>query len=87
VTSTRKFRRLARLQQLLVTHQDWNEWFLTDPSLILVIDSFPIKLLFPIREGRSPKQFGKKSKDKGCWSIDVKLCWVINSFGQVVDWN
>src|SRR5487761_1676250 len=55
----------TRLQRLLVTHQDWNERFLADPSFFLVIDSFPIELLFPIRQGRSAQQFGKKSKDKG----------------------
>lgn len=77
----------TRLQRLLVTHQDWNERFLADPSFFLVIDSYPIELLFPIREGRSPQQFGKKSKDKGRWSIGIKLCWVLNRFGQVVDWD
>jgi hypothetical protein len=77
----------TRLQRLLVKHQDWNERFLADPSFFLVIDSYPIELLFPIREGRSPQQFGKKSKDKGRWSIGVKLCWVLNRFGQVVDWD
>jgi len=77
----------TRLQRLLVTHQDWNERFLADPSLFLVIDSFPIELRFPIREGRSPQQFGRKSKDKGRWSIGIKLCWVLNGLGQVVDWD
>jgi hypothetical protein len=77
----------TRLQRLLVTHQDWNERFLADPSFFLVIDSYPIELLLPIREVRSPEQFGKKSKDKGRWSIGVKLCWVLNRFGQVVDWD
>ncbi len=77
----------TRLQRLLVTHQDWNERFLADSSFFLVIDSFPIELLFPIREGRSSQQFGKKSKDKGRWSIGIKLCWVLNHFGQVVDWD
>jgi hypothetical protein len=77
----------TRLQRLLVAHQDWNERFLADPSFFLVIDSFPIELLFPIREGRSPQQFGRKSKDKGRWSIGIKLCWVLNRFGQVVDWD
>lgn len=57
------------------------------PVSCLLIDSFPIELLFPIREGRSPQQFGKKSKDKGRRSIGIKLCWVLNRFGQVVDWD
>jgi hypothetical protein len=77
----------TRLQRLLVTHQDWNERFLADPSFFLVIDSYPIELLFPIRQGRSPQQVGKKSKDKGRWSIGIKLGWVLNRFGHVVDWD
>jgi len=77
----------TRLQRLLVTHQDGNERFLADPSVFLVIDRFPIELLFPIRQGRSPRQFGRKSKDKGRWSIGIKLCWVLNRCGQVVDWD
>ncbi|MGH2480855.1 MAG: hypothetical protein ACRDHW_14475, partial [Ktedonobacteraceae bacterium] len=77
----------TRLQRLLRTHQDWNDRFLADPSFFLVIDSYPIELIFPIRQGRSPQQFGKKAKDKGRWSVGVKLCWVLNDSGQVVDWD
>lgn len=77
----------TRLQRLLVTHQDWNDRFLADPSFFLVIDSYPIELLFPLRQGRSPQLFGKKSKEKGRWSIGIKLCWVLNRFGQVLDWD
>jgi hypothetical protein len=75
------------LQRLLATHQNWNERFLADPSFFLVIDSYPIELLFPIREGRNPQQFGKKSRDKSRWSSGIKLCWVLNRFGQVVAWD
>ena len=64
----------TRLQWLLVAHQDWYERFLADPSFFLVRDSFPIELLFPNRQGRSPQQFGTTSKDKGRWSIGIKLC-------------
>ena len=57
------------------------------PSLLNVIDSFPIELLFPIRAGRSKQQIGKKNRDKGRWSIGIKLCWVLNTLGQVVGWH
>lgn len=32
---------------------------------------------------------GKKGKDKGRWSIGIKLCWLLNAEGKVVvwDWN
>jgi len=57
--------------------------FLAQPSVLNVVDNYPIELLFPIREGRSLQQVGKKGQDKGRWSIGLKLCWVINTFGQV----
>jgi len=65
--------------------------YLTDalmeqPSVLNVVDSYPIELIFPIRAGRSKQQFGAKSRDKGRWSVGVKLCWVLNSFGQVCGW-
>jgi len=47
------------------THRDWCRKFLAKPGFFTVIDSYPIELLFPIRQGRSPQQVGKKGKDKG----------------------
>jgi hypothetical protein len=72
------------LQRALKGHQDWISSLLAEPSLFTVIDSYPMELLFPIRAGRSPQQIGKKGRDKGRWSIGVKLCWVLNEYGQVV---
>ena len=60
---------------------------LADPDLLNVINSFPIELLFPLRAGRSPQQIGKKNQDKGRWSIGIKLCWILNTLGQVVGWH
>ena len=77
----------TRLQRLLRDHQNWCDRFLEEPSFFTVGDSFPIELLFPIREGRSAQQVGKKNKDKGRWSIGVKLCWILNNLGRVVGWK
>ena len=77
----------TRLQRLLQTHQNWCDRFLAAPSFFTVIDSYPIELLFPIRQGRSPEQVGKKGKDKGRWSVGIKLCWLLNDTGQVVAWD
>lgn len=60
---------------------------LSSASLLNVIDAFPIELLFPIRAGRSKRQLGTKNRDKGRWSIGVKLCWVLNYLGYVVGWH
>lgn len=77
----------SRLQRLLKTRQAWANYLLSEPSFFSIIDSYPIELIFPIREGRSDKQVGKKSKDKGRWSIGVKLCWLINEAGKIVAWD
>ena len=77
----------TRLQRLLKTHQDWCGLLMAQPTFFTVIDSYPIELLFPIREGRSKQQLGKKGPDKGRWSIGIKLCWLLNDFGRVVDWT
>jgi len=68
------------LQCLLRTHQGWCCRLLAAASFFAVIDSYPIELPFPIRQGGSPQQVGKKGLDKGCW--------LLNSTGQVVerDW-
>lgn len=58
---------------------------LADPSFFTVIDSYPIELIFPIREGRSRQQVGKQGKDKGRWTIGIKYCWLLNRQGQVVN--
>lgn len=77
----------TRLQRLLQTHQDWCRRLLAAPPFFTVIDSYPIELLFPIRAGRSHQQAGRKGKDKGRWSVGIKLCWILNNQGQVVDWD
>jgi len=53
----------TRLQRLLKTHQDWCDMLMAEVTFFTVIDTYPIELLFPIREGRSKQQVGKKNKD------------------------
>jgi hypothetical protein len=77
----------TRLQRLLVRHRDWCEFFLADPTFYTVIDSYGIELIHPIREGRSPNQVGKKGKSNWRWIVGIKLCWLINDRGAVVDWD
>jgi hypothetical protein len=76
----------TRLQRALNVHQDWCARLLAEPSFFTVIDSYPIELIFPIREGRSPAQVGGKSKDKGRWTVGIRLCWLLNDAGQGVGW-
>jgi len=77
----------SRLQRLLKTHKYWCNLLMADPTFFIVIDSYPIELLFPIREGRSEQQVGKKVRDKGRWSIGIKLCWLAQHFCRVVAWD
>ncbi len=77
----------TRLLRLLRQHQGLTDALLGEPSLLCVADTYPIELLFPIRQGRSQAQMGGKSKDKGRWSVGVKLAWVINSLGDVCAWS
>src|SRR5215204_3316681 len=73
----------TRLMRALKVHQEWINSLLTEPTVFTVMDTYPIELLFPIREGRSSQQIGTKGRDKGRWSIGVKLCWLLNKYGQV----
>ena len=77
----------TRLLRLLRTHQSWCDWLLERPTFFTVVDSFPIELLFPVRAGRSKQQVGTKNRDKGRWSIGLKMFWIINDRGRVVGWK
>lgn len=78
--------RTALLRQLR-RYEVRADQLLADPSLLNVMDSFPIELLFPIRAGRSAQQIGTKNRDKGRWSIGLNIGWVLNRLGQVVGWH
>jgi hypothetical protein len=76
----------TRLFRLFNSHQHYIAYFLADPSMIGVIDSYGIELLHPSREGRSPKQIGKKGKSNHRWIVGGKLCYLVNHLGLVVSW-
>lgn len=60
---------------------------MAQPSFFTVLDSYPIETIHPRRAGRSPNQLGRKSKDKGRWSVGLKLCWIVNDTGAVVNFG
>jgi len=76
----------SRLFRLFNSHRHYIEYFLAEPSLIGVIDSYGIELLHPIREGRSENQIGKKGKSNKRWIVGGKLCYLLNHLGLIVDW-
>lgn len=77
----------TRLFRVLKVHQDWTHRFLADPTILGVADRYGIELLHPIREGRSPKQMGKKGQSNRRWIVGGKLGFVVNQFGLVTAWD
>lgn len=75
------------LMRQLRQHEHLTDCLLAVPGILCVADSFPIELRFPIRQGRSQAQIGGKGKDKGRWSVGIKLAWVLNTFGAVCGWS
>ena len=75
------------LQRQLRTQEVYTDLLIAEPSVLNVVDSFPMELIFPIREGRSDQQYGTKNKDKGRWSVGLKVAWILNTFGQVCGWT
>src|SRR5215813_2751298 len=76
----------TRLFRLLKTHQDWTKVFLAAPTVLGVIDTYGIELIHPMREGRSPRQIGRKGLSNHRWIIGGKLCLLLNQYGLVVGW-
>jgi len=77
----------TRLFRLLRTHQSWTNSFLASPTMLGVVDSYGIELIHPVREGRSPRQIGKKGKSNYRWIVGGKLCLVVNHLGLVTAWD
>jgi len=77
---------LSRLMRLLRDYAETALDFLADPSFFTVIDTYGIELIHPRREGRSKQQIGRKGKSNGRWIVGIKLAWLINDAGEVVDW-
>ena len=77
----------TRLFRLFNAHQHLTETFMAEPSLLGVIDTYGIELIHPRREGRSPKQIGRKGISNHRWIVGGKLCLLLNHLGLVVDWD
>src|SRR6516165_815824 len=77
----------TRLFRLLKTHQDWARAFLATPTVLGGIDTYGIKLIHPIREGRSSQQIGRKGLSNHRWIVGGKLCLLLNQWGLIVGWD
>jgi hypothetical protein len=77
----------TRLFRLFNTHRCLTKYFMADPTLIGLMDTYGIELIHPRREGRSEKQIGKKGLSNKRWIVGGKLCFVLNHIGLIVDWD
>jgi hypothetical protein len=77
----------TRLFRLFKTHADWTNYFLAEPTVLGVADSYGIELLHPYRQGRSDNQIGRKGFSNHRWIVGGKLCCVLNQFGLISAWD
>lgn len=77
----------TRLFRLLAQYQAWADRFLAEPTLLNYSDSLGMETVHPRREGRSEQQVGRKGKSNGRWVVGIKFCVLLNSRGQIVDWD
>ena len=76
----------TRLFRLFKKHRDWANYFLAEPTILGLIDTYGIELIHPIREGRSPRQIGKKGVSNHRWIIGIKICALMNKLGLIIGW-
>lgn len=77
----------TRLFRLFVTHREWAARFLAAPTVLGVIAAYGIELIHPIREGRTPRQIGRKGLSNQRWIVGGQLCRLLNKLGLVVGWE
>jgi hypothetical protein len=77
----------TRLFRLLATHADWTNYFLAQPTLLGVADTYGIELRHPWREGRADLQIGGKALSNHRWIVGAKLGYVVNHDGLIVAWD
>lgn len=77
----------TRLFRLFATHQHWADFFLAQPTLLGVADTYGIELVHPWREDRSEWQIGRKGLSNHRWIVGAKLAYLVNSRGMIVAWE
>jgi hypothetical protein len=77
----------TRLLRLFATQQDWAEYFLAEPTVVGVADSYGSEVRHPWREDRADQQLGGKGLSNHRWIVGAKLVDVVNQWGVVVGWD
>jgi hypothetical protein len=77
----------SRLFRLFTTHQDWADYFLAQPTVLGVADTYGIELRHPWREDRADQQIGRKGLSNHRWIVGTKSAYLLNQYGLVVAWD
>ena len=86
----------TRLFRRLQTQSCWTGYFLAQPTILGIADSYGVELCHPVCSGRDFHQAGKKGKSNHRWPrigvrgdviVGGKLCIVINQLGLITDWD
>jgi len=77
----------TRLFRLFETHVHWTEYFLAEPTILGVADSYGIELRHPWREDRADRQIGGKGLSNHRWIVGAKFAYVLNQQGLIVAWD
>ena len=77
----------TRLFRLLATHAAWTDYFLAQPTVLGVADTYGIELRHPWREDRADQQIGAKGLSNHRWIIGAKLAYLVNQYGLIVAWD
>ncbi len=77
----------TRLFRLFAAHQDWADYFLAQPTVLGIADTYGIELRHPWREDRADQQIGGKGLSNHRWIVGAKLAYVVNQYGLIVAWD
>lgn len=77
----------SRLFRLLHVMQPYTDRFLAEPTVMGIVDTIGIELIHPRREGRNQQSIARKGMSNHRWIVGVKLAWLINQRGEVVEWQ
>ena len=77
----------TRLFRRFMTHQAWTQAFLASPTLFGVIDTYGMEFIHPLREGRSPRQIGRKGLSNHRWMVGSNVWLLLKQWGFVVAWD
>ena len=77
----------SRLYRLLRDASRETDRFLAEPTVLHIIDTIGIELIHPRCAGRTEHPFARKGISNHRWIVVVKLGWLINQRGEVVEWQ